>query len=72
MKNQVLTYTKPAKELKKGDLILTSRLTVAKIISVEAFKDSTRRPCVVIKANSGTHFETAANFVADESVLVLE
>ena len=72
MKKQVLIYVKPAKELKNGDRILTSRFTVADIVSVEAFEDSTKRPCVVVRTHSGKHFETAANFVADESVLVVE
>ena len=72
VKKQVLTYMKPAKELRKGDRILTGRMTVAEIVSAEAFEDSTKRPCVVVRTRSGKHFETAANFGADESVLVVE
>ena len=72
MKKQVLAYAKPAKELKKGDRILTGRMTVGEVESAEAFEDSTHRPCVVIKARSGKHLETAANFIADETVLVVE
>ena len=76
MKKQVLTYTKPAKELNAGDRILPGRLTVAEVESVEAFEDSTKRPCVVAVARSGkakqTAMVSAMNFVADESVLVVE
>ncbi len=72
MKRQVLTYVKPAKELKAGDRILTTRLTLGEVESVEAFDDSTKRPCVAVIVRNGKHIVAATNFVADETVLVVE
>jgi hypothetical protein len=70
MKKHILVYVTPARELKVGDRILTGRMTVADVESVEAFEDSTKRPCVAVVAHSG-NIVVATNFVADESVLVL-
>lgn len=75
VKKQVLTYVKPASELKAGDRILTTRgssMTVGEVESVEAFEDSTKRPCVVIVVRNGRHIVAATNFLADETVLIVE
>ena len=72
MKKQVLAYAKPARELKKGDRILTGRMTVADIESVEAFEDSTHRPCVAAVVRSSKHVVAAMSFLADEAVLAME
>ncbi len=76
MKKQVLVYLKPAKELKKGDLIVTGRMVVAEVESVEHFVDSTKRPCVIAVVRSGktkrTAIISALNFLADETVLLVE
>jgi len=72
MRRRVLTYLKPAKDLKAGDLILTGRTAAATIESVEAFKDSTKRPCVAVVARGNGDIVSATNFLADEQVLVLE
>lgn len=72
VRKQVLLFEKPAKELKKGDRILTGRTAVAEIESVEAFKDSTKRPCVAVVARGGGDIVAATNFLASEIVLVVE
>ena len=72
MRKQVIAYVKPARELKKGDRILTGRTAVAEIESVEAFKDSTQRPCIAVVARGGGDIVAATNFLADEQVLVIE
>lgn len=75
MKKQVLAYVKPARELKAGERVLTNRMTVAEIESVEAFEDATKRPCVIAVTRSGratkTAMVSAMNFIADETVLVV-
>lgn len=71
MKRQVLTYMKPAKELRAGDCILTSRMTVAEVTKVEPFTDSSKRPCVEIRASDGG-VQSAIVFTADDMVMVLE
>ena len=72
MKKQVLAYVKPAKDLRTGDRILTGRTAVAEIESVEAFKDSSKRPCIAVVARGGGDITAATNFLANEIVLVLE
>jgi len=80
MKKQVLVYVKvyvkAANDLKKGDHIVTGRMVVAEVESVEAFEDSTKRPCVIAVARSGkakrTAIVSALNFLADETVLLVE
>lgn len=71
MKRQVLTYVKPAKELSAGDRILTGRMTVAEVKSVELFDDASKRPCVEARiAERGRR--SSAVYVADDLVMVLE
>ncbi len=72
MKKQVMTYAKPAKELKAGDRIQTTRMTLAAVESVEAFEDSTKRPSIAVVARSGGQIVAATNFLADEVVLIVE
>ena len=73
MKKQVLTYLKPAKEITAGDLILTNRMTVAKVESVEVFEDSSHRCCVEVGfSQAGQKSEKAMVFLDGETVLVLE
>lgn len=72
MRKQVLAYVKPASELRKGDRILTGRTAVAEIESVEAFRDSSKRPCVAVVARGGGDIVAATNYLAAEKVLVLE
>ncbi|MBM4149610.1 MAG: hypothetical protein FJ224_11310 [Lentisphaerae bacterium] len=72
MKRQVLAYVKPAKELRRGDRLLTGRTAVAEIESVEKFRDSSKRPCVAVVARGGGDIVSATNYLADEQVLVLE
>ena len=71
MRKQVLAYLKPASQLAAGDRILTGRMTVADVASVETFKDSSLRPCVEARiAERGR--KSSAVYVADDVVLVLE
>lgn len=70
MRRIVLTYLKPANEITAGDVILTSRMTVAKVDSVEAFEDSTKRRCVAVVIQSGGQI-VAMNFLSDEILLVV-
>lgn len=72
MMKQVLLYARPASEITAGDRILSNRMTVAEIESVEAFEDSTKRPCVAVVARSGGQIVAATHFLADETVLVVE
>ena len=72
MRKRVLLYATHARELRKGDRILTARMTVAEVESTEAFEDSTRRPCVAAVVRSGGHVVAATSFLADETVLVVE
>lgn len=71
MRTIVLTYLKPATEVTAGDRILTSRLVVAEVESIEEFSSSTGRPCVAVVARSGGQIEAATIFLAEETVLVL-
>lgn len=71
MKRQAISYIKPAGELAEGDRILTSRMTLAEVRSVESFDDTTGRACVAVALCDGAH-ATAAHYLAGETVLVLE
>jgi len=71
MKKQVLAYLKPANEIKRGDRILTGRLVVAEVESVEEFSASNGRPCVAVVARGGGQVESATIFLAEETVMVL-
>ena len=69
-RRQVLTYTKPAKDLKVGDRILTSRMTVAEIKTLEisdTWKDDQKAVHIWFEHSSGR-----ACFIDHEQVLVLE
>jgi hypothetical protein len=70
MRKIALTYIKPANEVTAGDRILTNRMTVAEVESVESFEDSTQRPCVVAVIRSGGQI-VAMNFLADEILFVV-
>jgi hypothetical protein len=72
MKKQVIAFSVPAKDIKIGDHILTSRLVVAEVASIEEFPASTGRPCVAVVARSGGQIEAATIFLAEETVLVFE
>jgi hypothetical protein len=72
MKKPVLTYLKPANEIKAGDRILSNRMVVAEVDSVEEFSASTGRPCVAVVARSDGQIEAATIFLAEETVLVFE
>jgi hypothetical protein len=39
---------------------------------VEAFKDSSKRPCIAVVARGGGDIVAATNFLASEIVLVVE
>lgn len=71
MKKQVLLYAKPAKELKKGDRILTGRMTLAEVRSVEHFEDSSKRSCVEARIAERGRWSSAV-YVADDVLLVIE
>ncbi len=67
MKRQVLTYIKPAKELKEGDRILTNRMAVDEITSVEITQTWTSSEAVHIRTKNGGIY-----FLDHEFVLVVE
>jgi len=71
MKKQVLTYVKPAKEIQTGDLILTSRSTVAEVEATEAFGNSAKRPCVEVSLLQCGR-KSSVVFLAEEAILVVE
>ena len=62
MKKQVLIYRKPASELKKGDSILTSRMTVSDIDIIHV-----RATVSIVTMDS-----MGMNFELEEDVLVVE
>lgn len=72
MRKQVLTYLTLARELRAGDRILTARMVVAEVESVELFEDTTKRPCVAIVARGGQQIVCATNFLSDEAILIIE
>jgi hypothetical protein len=67
MKRQVLTYTKPAQELTKGDRILTNRQvieTVSKITVAGAVH--------IVTVGEPQGMKTGHCYLQDEQVLVVE
>jgi hypothetical protein len=74
MKKQVLTYTKPASEVKEGDSILVANGRVAKVFAVLT------RPAGVISTHSWTAIQvleptarpSAFSFLATDLILVIE
>jgi hypothetical protein len=72
LKRRVVALLASADELKRGDLIVTSRATVEEIMSTEPFKGSAGRPGVEVRMFDQSGKETIGIFAVDQLVLIVE